>query len=239
MSKILFSESLINKKMSGKAIPVIADIKCISPGEGRLIDIADAPSSAKMMEEAGAPAISVVTEPGDFGGSIDLLERITAEVSIPVLRKDFIRSKDEIDISIRCGASAVLLMCAVMNEKTMRMCYSYCLERGIEPLVETHTPEELAFAKELGAKLIGINNRNILQLEKDGGTVETISNMLEEVRKLKEEKPDVVLVSESGILTPEDVRTAVSCGADAALVGTAIWKAEDPAGYYKKLSFSE
>ena len=134
-------------------------------------------------------------------------------------------------MSIKCGASAVLLMCSVMSEDDMRMCYDYALEKGIEPFVETHSIKEMELANELGAKFMGINNRNILELEKDGGTVSTTMNLMKQVQK-DESK---VLVSESGILTPEDARNAIDSGADAVLIGTAIWKAQKPVEYLKKL----
>lgn len=227
-----FRESIIRKKME-PGTPVITDFKCISPGEGRLLTQEEAVRRAAEIEAAGAAAISVVTEPVDFGGSLKLLSDIVERVSIPVLRKDFIRTSEEIDISIEHGASAVLLMCSVMSRDEMKDCYSYALERGIEPLVETHTAEEMLFAEELGATLIGINNRDILKLEKDGGTVSTTLNMMS-TGQLK--NPDRVLISESGIMTADDVRAAIGAGADAVLIGTAIWKAEDPIEYYKKLA---
>ena len=228
-----FRESLINKKKEG-VTPVITDFKCISPGEGRLLTQEEAVKRAVEFEAVGAAAISVVTEPDDFGGSLELLRNITKSVSIPVLRKDFIKTTEEIDISIDCGASAVLLMCSVMSKEEMQRCYSYAVEKGIEPLVETHTPEEMSFALELGALLMGINNRDILKLEKDGGTVSTTKNMMKDA--VIDKNPDRVLISESGILTPEDVSVAVESGADAVLIGTAIWKAEDPVEYFRQLS---
>lgn len=228
MSQISFLHSLIKKKESG-AVPVIVDFKCISPGEGRLFDEKDAVANALKMIGAGAPAISVVTEPTDFGGSLDMLRAVVEAVDVPVLRKDFIRTREAIDETIDCGASAVLLMCSVMSAEQMVDCYNYAVERGIEPLVETHTEAEIEFAASLGAKLMGINNRDILQLEKDGGTVSTTQG-------LAGGKPEgAFLISESGILTPGDVRRAIDSGADAALVGTAIWKAEDPFAYYKEM----
>ena len=228
-----FRESLINKKKEG-VTPVITDFKCISPGEGRLLTQEEAVRRAVEFEAAGAAAISVVTEPKNFGGSLEILRNITKSVSIPVLRKDFIKTTDEIDISIEYGASAVLLMCSVMTREEMKRCYSYALEKGIEPLVETHTPEEMDFALELGALLMGINNRDILRLEKDGGTVSTTRNIMKD--EVVHKNPDRVLISESGILTPEDVRTALESGADAVLIGTAIWKAEDPIDYFRELT---
>ncbi|WP_173472620.1 indole-3-glycerol-phosphate synthase [Eubacterium ruminantium] len=234
-----FSESLKNRKNEGR-LPVIVDFKCVSPGVGRLIDEHDAHYLAQMIEDAGAPAISVVTEPNDFGGSIRLLKDIRRLVDIPILRKDFIRDTKEIDRSIDAGADSVLLMCSVMSEEEMKICYEYAVEKGIEPFVETHNLEEIALAKNLGAKLVGINNRNILKLEKDGGTVDTTASLLGsgngDNRKEDLFGKDVFLVSESGILSADDAKKAVSSGADAVLIGTAIWKASYPIEFYRELT---
>lgn len=225
--KNIFSESLRKKKQNG-FIPVVVDFKCISPSDGRLINPEDAPILAKKFEAAGAAAISVVTEQKDFGGSLEMLKQIVEAVSIPVLRKDFIRTKEEIDISVECGAKAVLLMCSVMSKEAMRMCYEYALKKGIEPLVETHNEEEMQLAKELGAEFIGINNRNILNLEKDGGTVSRTVGILK-----KQEHDKAFYISESGLVTKEDVLSAINAGADGVLIGTGIWKAADPVEQFR------
>lgn len=220
----IFTDSLRKKRRDG-FIPVVVDFKCISPSDGRLIYAEDAPRLALELEAAGAPAISVVTERNDFGGSLEMLKSVVQAVSIPVLRKDFIRTKEEIDISVECGAKAVLLMCSVMSREDMKICYEYALKKGIEPLVETHNEEEMRLAKELGAEFIGINNRDILNLEKDGGTVSRTVGILK-----KQEHDKVFYISESGLITKEDVLSAISAGADGVLIGTGIWKSEDPVG---------
>jgi indole-3-glycerol phosphate synthase len=104
--------------------------------------------------------------------------------------------------------------------------------------VETHNPEEMKFALELGAKLMGINNRNILELEKDGGTVDTTVEVMKQLRG-DIEQSGRILVSESGILTPEDAVSAIESGADAVLIGTAIWKSENPFEFVKRLIGNE
>lgn len=222
-----FTEALRNSPLN---VPIIPDFKMISPSDGPLFAGRDPVQAAAAMEYAGAPALSVVTEKTDFGGSADLLTQIAATVSIPILRKDFIKTKADIEDSIRMGASAVLLICSTMTEENLRELHHTSLEMGIEPLVETHSEEELKLAASLGAKLIGINNRDILALEKDGGTVSTTA-------RLAALKPKgSLLVSESGIQTPADVRSAIKSGADAVLIGTAVWKADDPIAYYSKLA---
>lgn len=224
-----FVESLTCRAQAG-FVPVIPDFKMVSPGEGPLFLTRDAVDAAVKMERSGAPAISVVTEGSQFGGSLELLSHMTHAVQIPVLRKDFIRSRADVEETARRGAKAILLICACMTEALLRELYQVSLDCGLETLVETHTKAELQFAASLGARLVGINNRDILALERDGGTVNTTA-------QLADGKPkDAFLLSESGILAPGDVRTAISSGADAVLVGTAIWKAADPFRFYEELS---
>ena len=227
-NKLSFSESIIKRKSEG-FIPVITDFKCISPKDGELFKQENATDLARKMADVGAPAISVVTERENFGGSLQMLEDICKAVNIPVLRKDFIRTKSDIDDTLKSGASAVLLIVSCMSGEELETCYKYSLECGIEPLVETHDIKEMELAKSLGCNLIGINNKNIRSLEMDNGNISaTIS--------LAGLKPDhAILISESGILTYEDVITAISSGVNAVLIGTAIWKAKNPFEYYRKL----
>lgn len=224
-----FTEALRRCAQSGR-VPVIPDFKMISPSDGLLFEERDVIGAAREMEHAGAPALSVVTEEKDFGGSAELLSKIAEAVSIPILRKDFVSNKDDIRETAQMGASAILLICSCMSEKTLRELYHASLELGIEPLVEAHSEAELQLAASLGAQLVGINNRDILALERDGGTVATTA-------RLSAAKPKgAFLISESGITSAEDVRTALKSGADAVLIGTAIWKADDPFTFYKELS---
>ncbi len=215
-----FAQALLTKKQSG-LIPVIPDIKCISPKTGDLLRGRDPLAAVKLLEEAGAPALSVVTEQRYFGGSIKLLEKIAAVTALPLLRKDFIGSTDDLKITKDCGAAAILLICAKLPPAKLSRLYEQALQMGLEPLVETHTKEEMNFAAGIGAKLIGINNRDITDLEKDHGTVNN-------TRLLAASKPaNALLISESAIQTSADARAAIDAGADAVLVGTAIWQAED------------
>lgn len=224
-----FIKSLRNCAQAGY-VPVIPDFKMISPAEGALFTGRDVLSMAKAIERAGAPALSVVTEEHQFGGSAKLLSQIAETVNLPILRKDFIKTTKDLEDTVHMGASAILLICACMSEETLRELYHASLALGLEPLVEAHSEAELKLAASLNAELVGINNRDILALERDGGTVSTTAH-------LAASKPDgVFLISESGILNSDDVRTAMQSGADAVLVGTAIWKAENPIAYYHELS---
>lgn len=224
-----FSDSLKARKQAG-FIPVIPDIKCTSPKEGDLLRGRDPVEAARLLAEAGAPALSVVTEPKNFGGSLELLERIAAAIKLPVLRKDFITCIDDLKVSKDCGAEAILLICATQPFPLLLKLYEEALKIGLEPLVEAHTKEELMLAGKIGAKLVGINNRNILELEKDEGTVSA-------TELLAKYKPkDALLISESAIQTPAQAQAAVRAGADAVLIGTAIWQADNMFEYYLALS---
>ena len=214
-------------------VPVIPDIKMISPAEGPLFAQRDPAEAAKALVKAGAPVLSVVTEDRHFGGSMALLRSIIREAGVPVLRKDFIQSAADVEATAACGASAVLLICAAMPEDLLRECFAAARDLGLDALVEAHTASELNFAASLGCPLLGVNNRDILALEKDGGTVARTA----ELAALK--PPGAVLVSESGLQSPADVRRAMVGGADGVLVGTAIWHAEDPFAFYDALSRAE
>jgi len=223
-----FVESLKLKRAAG-LIPVIPDIKLISPKEGDLFKGRDPVETAVLMERLGAPAVSVVTEPKDFGGSMKLLEDVASAVSVPVLRKDFITGEEDLRRTRESGAKAVLLICACLTAERLKELYNAALRLSLEPLVETRSEEELALARDLGAKLIGINNRDILSLERDSGSVSRTMELAAFAPR------DALLISESGIENPGQARAALEAGAGAVLVGTAIWKSGDIEGFYRAL----
>lgn len=209
---------------------MIPDIKCRSPKEGDLLQRRDPVEAAAVLAKAGAPVLSVVTESVHFGGSLRLLEDVVRETGLPVLRKDFIKEKADLYQTKEAGASAILLICSMLEENTLKELYRGALQIGLEPLVEVHNGEELLMAERLGARLIGINNRNILALEKDGGTVASTQQLS------AHKPPGSFLISESGILNEGDVQLARLAGADAVLVGTALWQAPDMAAAYQSFS---
>ena len=225
----IFSDALVARRQAG-FIPVIPDIKCTSPKEGDLLLGRDPLILAKQLVGAGSPALSVVTEHKNFGGSIELLKKIAEVTNVPILRKDFIKSIDDLIITKDSGAKAILLICAMLPFDLLSNLYNKALRLGLEPLVEARTKEELILAKKLGARLVGINNRNILELEKDNGTVSATELLAPYAPK------DALLISESSIKTPIEAQAVIKAGADAVLVGTAILKAENPGGFYKTLS---
>lgn len=217
------------KAKEERSYVVIPDIKCYSPKEGNLLKGRNPVEVAKILVDAGAPVLSVVTEPKNFKGSLELLKKIHNAVDVPLLRKDFIYTKEDLIETKNYGASAILLMCSCLEKEKLEYLYHEAIQMGLDPFVETHTKEELLFATELGAKLIGINNRNILELECDDGNVSRTCEMAADVPQ------GSILVSESSIGNSEEVRMAIKAGADCALVGTAIWQAKDPGLFYKML----
>lgn len=225
-----FSDAILKRKKEG-FIPVIPDIKCISPKEGDMLKGRDPVEIVNKLVDAGTPALSVVTESQYFGGSMELLAKITKKFPyIPVLRKDFIKNIDELRLSREYGASAILLICSVQPFQNIKMLYDKAIEEKLEPLIEVHTKEELKFALKIGASLIGINNRDIVGLEKDEGTV-SLTKML-----IKHIPGNVTVISESSIKTPQEAKEAIDAGADAVLVGTALWQAQNANDLYFSLA---
>lgn len=224
-----YLDALRKAKSMGKQV-VIPDIKVFSPKDGELMRGRTPAEYARALVEAGAPVLSCVTEEKDFHGSLDMLRSITSVVDVPVLRKDFIHSKEDLIATKEAGASAILLMCSCLEPDELRFLYQEALNLGLDPFVETHREEDFAIVQELQAKLVGINNRDILKLERDDGDVNHTLGLAQFAPK------GAFLVTESSIKNPEEVRMAIRSGADAALVGTAIAIAPDPVTYYKMLT---
>ncbi|HEY8348934.1 MAG TPA: indole-3-glycerol-phosphate synthase [Clostridia bacterium] len=222
--------NILMKRSKENGIAVIPDIKCKSPAEGDLIPEAYAAVLGAELVKAGAPVISVVTESEHYGGSVKLLERVALSAKVPVLRKDFIKCRRQLEESAEAGASAVLLIASMLEKDTLARLAEDALALGLEPLTEIHSLEDMENIRHLGLRFVGINNRDILRLETDGGTVATTERLTGYLAE------NVFIVSESSIQSPEDVRRAASAGADAVLVGTAILKAPDPAEMYRMLS---
>jgi indole-3-glycerol phosphate synthase len=227
-----FSTALWNQYYSGK-IPVIPDIKSRSPGEGDLLQGRDPVKIAQSLAAAGAPVLSVVTEAKYFGGSPELLQGIALDTSIPVLRKDFINQRAQLQESVDLGASAVLLIASMLEREQLFQLIEDAIRLGLEPLVETHNETEIRAVNWLKLKIIGINNRNImeleLELEMDDGSVNTTERLAALVDS------EALIISESAIASATDVQRASTAGAHAVLVGTAILRAKDPAEMYHNL----
>ncbi|MFB6252210.1 MAG: indole-3-glycerol phosphate synthase [Halobellus sp.] len=206
-----FPEAVRATEDAGR-IPVVAEVKPTSPTtDGERAD--DPVDLATAMEGGGASALSVLTEPEHFGGSVENLRRVREAVDVPVLRKDFVVREAQLDA---VEADLLLLIARFLDEPgtdSLATLYEAARERGFQPLVEVHTREELERALDVGAKIIGVNNRDLGQLVVDLGTFE----------RLAPDVPnDVTLLAESGISEVADVRRMREAGADALLIGTAI-----------------
>ncbi len=201
--------------LSGRnKVSLIAEIKMASPSEGVICKDCDPVSLAKIYENEGASAISVVTDEEFFGGSLDMLKQVCASVNLPVLRKDFVVSEKQIYEAAFVGASAVLLIASVLDVEMLTKYISVVESLGMDALVEVHDQLDLEKAVLSGASIIGINNRDLKTFEVDLGRTRMLSKMISD---------DLIVVSESGICDAFDVRLLKgSC--DAVLVGTSILK---------------
>ncbi|MFC7042013.1 indole-3-glycerol phosphate synthase [Halonotius sp. GCM10025705] len=189
-------------------VPVIAEVKPTSPTTDGEHD-ADPVALAKAMVDGGAAALSVLTEPEHFGGSIENLRRVREAVDVPVLRKDFILREAQLDTA---DSDVILLIARFLGDDLEPM-LAAARDRGFQVLVEVHTASELAAAIDAGAEVIGINNRDLAELTVDLSTVEQLAPDVPD---------DVTLIAESGVATVEDVRRMRDAGADGLLIGSAI-----------------
>lgn len=207
------------EKALGKAgLSFICECKKASPSKGIIAQDFPYMEIALDYEAAGADAISVLTEPSAFLGSNSYLEEIAANVSIPCLRKDFTVDEYMIYEAKILGAGAVLLIVSILSPEQLEKYISCCDEMGISALVETHDEAEINTAVNAGARIIGVNNRNLKNFEVD----------IEQSKRLRELVPENVLfVAESGIKTAEDVEAVLKAGADAVLIGETLMRATD------------
>lgn len=199
-------------------ISFIAEVKKASPSQGVIDGDYAFAQIAQAYEAAGADAISVLTEPDYFLGSDEHLAQIKDIVSIPLLRKDFIVDPYQIYEAKILGASAVLLICALMNTGAIRDCLSICDELGLSALVETHDAWEIDSALAAQARVIGVNNRNLQNFTVD----------IENCIKLRSLVPDnLIYVAESGIKTVADIEILRQAKVDAVLIGTTLMRTAD------------
>lgn len=199
-------------------ISFICECKKASPSKGLIASDFPFLQIAEEYEAAGADAISVLTEPKWFLGSDEYLREIAKKVSIPCLRKDFTVDPYMIYEARLLGAAAILLICSILDPEELREYRELCDELGLSALVEAHDEEEIRTALDAGARIIGVNNRNLKDF-----TVDT-----ENSRRLRSLIPgDVLFVSESGVRDAEDVEKLREIGVDAVLVGEALMRAKD------------
>lgn len=199
---------------------VIAEVKKASPSAGVIDPNFDPVRQANMYIEGGASCMSILTDRKYFQGSLSYLSTISQHSPIPLLRKDFMVHEAQIYEAIVAGADAILLIVAALDESELTGLYQTARDLQLDVLVEVHDLPEMERAVDLGADLVGINNRNLKTFQTDLATTE----------QLAEEAPDnVLLVSESGIKTPADAQRVLDAGANAILVGEALMRATIPA----------
>jgi indole-3-glycerol phosphate synthase len=209
-----FSSALVGDRMG-----VIAEVKRRSPSAGNINPQLDPVAHARAYAAAGASAISVLTDEAHFGGSLLDLETVSSKVGIPLLRKDFIVSEEQLLEARASGASAALLIVRALSTDRLESLIAFASGLELASLVEVHTADELAVALDAGALVIGVNSRDL-----DSFTVD-VDRALELVHRVP---PDRIAVAESGIRNPADVGRAALAGADAVLAGTVLSAAAQP-----------
>ena len=212
------NEFPFKKALSSDDISIIAEVKKASPSKGLIAQNFDYLNIAKDYEEAGASAISVLTEPYFFQGSNDYLSEIAKTVSIPVLRKDFVVDEYMIWEAKALGASAILLIVSILDTVQLKKYLDLTHQLGLSAIVETHDGDEIMRALTVGAEIIGVNNRNLKDFTVD---IENSINLRRCV------SGDVLFISESGIKTPEDVARLKENNVDAVLIGETLMKCDD------------
>ena len=218
LSKEIEMDFPFKKALSTQDISIIAEVKRASPSKGLIAEDFDYVKIAKEYEEAGASAISVLTEPYFFLGSDDYLSDIAQNVSIPILRKDFVIDEYMIWQAKALGASAILLIVSILDTVQLKKYLDLAHDLGLSAIVETHDASEISTAMIVGAEIVGVNNRNLNDFTVD---IENSINLRRCV------SGDVVFISESGIKTKEDVTRLKENNVDAVLIGETLMKSDD------------
>ncbi len=196
----------------------ICEVKKASPSKGIIAEDFPYVKIAKDYEEAGASCISVLTEPDFFKGRDEYLTEIKRNVNIPILRKDFILEPYQIYQAKVIGADCILLICSLLKEETVREYIRLCDYLGLSALVEAHDEEEVKSAVRAGARIIGVNNRNLKTFEVDIHNSERLRNFVPE---------HLLFVAESGIKTPEDINTLRKAKVNAVLIGETLMRSSE------------
>lgn len=206
------------KALEKNGISYICEVKKASPSKGIIAEDFPYVQIAKEYENAGASAISVLTEPQWFKGDNRFLQEISQNVKIPLLRKDFTVCEYQIYEAKVIGASAVLLICALLDTDTIREWIKICDTLGLSALVEAHTEEEVQSALDAGARIIGVNNRNLKDFTVDITTCTRLRSLVPK---------DILFVGESGIKTSEDIQNLRKAGVDGVLIGETLMRSDN------------
>ena len=205
--------------MRAQEMAVIAEVKRSSPSKGALATIADPAALAEQYQEAGASAISVLTERRRFSGSLADLDAVRKRVSVPILRKDFMVDEYQFLEARAHSADIVLLIVAALSKSQLKDFYDLSCELGMASLIEIHTAQELESAMDISPKMIGVNSRNLKTLDVDTRAFEELIPQI---------PAEIIRVAESGISSRSDVEIAAKAGATVILVGEALVKSGDP-----------
>ena len=212
--------------LSRDEMNVIAEVKRSSPSKGNLAPISDPAALAEKYQEAGAAAVSVLTEQRRFGGSLADLDAVRSRIEIPVLRKDFMVDEYQFLEARAHGADIVLLIVAALSKSQLKDFYDLATELGMASLVEVHTQSELESAMDISSRIVGVNSRNLKTLEVSASVFEELIPTI---------PSSVIRVAESGISTRADVAQAQKAGATAILVGESLVKSGDPISAMREL----
>lgn len=211
--------SLKEKVQSSHSMCIISEIKRSSPSKGNIKMEVNPVQQAKQYEASGASAISVLTDPAFFNGTMEDLREVRKAVNLPILCKDFIIDSIQIDRAKAAGANIILLIVAALDDTNLEKLYHYAKNLDLEILVEVHNEEEMERALKLNPEIIGINNRNLKTFDVNIATTEKLASMVT--------NPDTILISESGMKTQQDVIRARDAGAKVILVGETLMLADD------------
>ncbi len=200
-------------------LTIISEFKRSSPSKGEINGSLDPIEQTSSYVQYGASAVSVLTDRRFFNGSISDLKAVRKAIDVPILCKDFIIDPIQIDVAKNAGADIILLIVAAMDEKKLMDLYQYAKDHHLEVLMEVHSEDELKVALKTGAKLIGVNNRNLKTFEVDLSVTEKLAPMVKQA--------GAYLISESGIKSLNDVERVMKAGANGILVGEMLMRAED------------
>ena len=221
--------NILDMIQKNKHASLITEVKFSSPSLGKIRKTTDPVKIAKSMVDGGAIGLSILTQPHLFNGSPEYFQKIRKEVKIPLLMKDIVINKIQIDAAEKIGADCILLIQSIFDKKLARDIdefISYAHKKKLMVLLESHTKKEFINSTKTDADLLGINNRNLDTLEINLDVTKNI---------LKDRNEKRIILSESGIESPNDIKFLDDCGADAFLVGSSIMKSKDIKGQVKKL----
>jgi indole-3-glycerol phosphate synthase len=210
-------------------VPLVAEIKVYSPKDGDLLRGREPVEIVSQYEKGGACAISVVTEPEYFKGDIRIIEKIRENTRLPIFRKEFTREIEQIEETQKVGADAILLTACMLSAERLEKLNEYAHRLGLETVVEIHNEDDLRKLNKLDLDIISINNKDILNLEKDEDKIQPTLDLIDKIRARS------IILSASGMRILDDIRQVMEAGSDAVLMGTALLTAENTARFVEEI----